>query len=294
MKKLNFPLFDGVATALLTPFSEDGSIDEDSFERMVLRQIDSGISALVVAGTTGEGTTLSDKEKCRLTSLAKDLCTGKIPVYGNCGANDTEKAVSLAKKLTRAGADGLLSVTPYYNKATRRGLYLHYKAIASATDTPLMVYHVPTRTGCRMTIENYADLSELDTLVAVKEASGELRLLSDLLEDFGERYAVYAGNDEDALFARRLGSPGCVSVLSNLLPEDCVRLQALCRIGDWSAARSLEKELLPKMQAMFREVNPVPAKYVASRIGLCKPSWRLPMCEPSKETAAELDDLFKL
>lgn len=294
MKKTDFPLFSGVATAILTPFTKDGSIDYNAFGDMILRQIEAGVAALVVAGTTGEGATLSDKEKCRLTLFAKEASAGRLPIYGNCGSNDTEKAKALAKKLSRSGADGLLCVTPYYNKATRRGLYLHYKEIAAASDTPIMLYHVPSRTGCRMTLENYADLRDLDTIIAVKEASGDLRLLSDLLLSFGDRYAVYAGNDDEALLARRLGSFGCVSVLSNLLPKECVRLQRLCDGGDWQAAKELEQELLPKMHALFFEVNPVPVKYLAACLGLCELSYRLPLCPPAKETVSVLEKLFGL
>lgn len=292
MKQTTFPFFSGVCTALITPFLKDGRIDYTTFGDLVERQERAGVSALVVAGTTGEGSTLTDAEKYRLVSLAKERVDGKIPIYGNCGSNDTAHAASLAKKLTRAGADGLLSVTPYYNKATERGLYLHYKAIASATDTPIMVYHVPTRTGCRLTIESYRNLSRLDTLVAIKESSSDLRLLSDLLSELGDRFCVYAGNDDEALFARRLGSPGCVSVLSNLLPEECVKLQRLCDEENFLAATMLEKELLPKMRALFYEVNPAPVKYVACRMGLCRLAYRLPLCAPSPETREKLQKIF--
>ena len=294
MKEITFPLFSGVATALITPFTKNQKIDEKALKKLIERQIASGTSALVMAGTTGEGSTLSDKEKCRLVFLAKEEVDGRIPIYGNCGSNDTLHAALLAKELTRAGADGLLAVTPYYNKATERGLYLHYKAIASATDTPIMVYHVPTRTGCRLTMESYRNLAKLDTLVAVKESSSDLRLLTDLLTELGDRFAVYAGNDDEAFFARRLGSPGCVSVLSNLLPQECVTLQRLCDEKDWQAAHALEKELLSKMRALFLEVNPAPVKYVASRMGLCQLVYRLPMCPPSPETRTKLQRLFEV
>ena len=294
MKEITDPLFRGVATALITPFTKSGKIDEKSLKNLVERQVNSGVSALIMAGTTGEGSTLSAKEKCRLVELAKEAVEERIPIYGNCGSNDTSQAALLAKELTRAGADGLLAVTPYYNKATEQGLYLHYKAIASVTDTPIMVYHVPTRTGCRMTIETYRKLSRIDTLVAIKESSGDLRLVSDLLCEFGDRFSIYAGNDDEALFARRLGSPGCVSVLSNLLPKECVRLQKLCDEQNFEAAYALEQTLLPKMHALFLEVNPAPVKYVACRMGLCRLSYRLPLCPPSSETRAKLQQLFDL
>ena len=292
MKQTIFPLFSGICTALITPFLKDGHLDCKAFGDLVERQLRAGVSALVVAGTTGEGSTLSDSEKCRLVSVAKERVDGKIPIYGNCGSNDTMHAASLAKKLTRAGADALLAVTPYYNKATERGLYLHYKAIASATDTPIMVYHVPTRTGCRLTIESYRNLSKIDTLIAIKESSSDLRLFSDLMNELGERFAVYAGNDDEALFARCLGSPGCVSVLSNLLPDECVRLQRLCDKENFEAAAMLEKDLLPKMRALFYEVNPAPVKYIASRLGLCRLVYRLPLCPPSPETREKLQKVF--
>ena len=294
MKQPTFPLFSGVCTALITPFLKDGKLDEKTFRALIERQIENGVSALVIAGTTGEGSTLSDAGKCRLVTLAKEEADGRIPIYGNCGSNDTAHAASLAKKLARAGADGLLAVTPYYNKATERGLYLHYKAIASATDTPIMVYHVPTRTGCRLTLESYHSLSRLDTLVAVKESSSDLRLFSDLVAELGDRYAVYAGNDDEALFARRLGSPGCVSVLSNLLPAECVKLQRLCDEGNFQAATMFEKALLPKMRALFYEVNPAPVKYIACRMGLCRLSYRLPMCPPSPEVREKLRQIFEI
>lgn len=292
MKQTAFPLFSGVCTALITPFQKDGSIDCKAFAALVDRQVRAGVAALVIAGTTGEGSTLTDAEKCRLVAMAKERVEGKIPIYGNCGSNDTAHAASLAKKLSRAGADGLLAVTPYYNKATRKGLYLHYKAIAAASDSPVMIYNVPTRTGCRLTIENYRDLSRIDSLVAVKESSSDLRLFSDLVAELGDRFAVYAGNDDEALFARRLGSPGCVSVLSNLLPEECVKLHTLCDDRNFSAATMFEKELLPKMRALFYEVNPSPVKYLACRMGLCRLVYRLPLCPPSPEVREKLRQTF--
>ena len=292
MKEISFALFSGVCTALITPFLKDGKLDEKTFRALIGRQIENGVSALVIAGTTGEGSTLSDAEKCRLVAIAKEEADERILIYGNCGSNDSLHAASLAKKLTRAGADGLLAVTPYYNKATERGLYLHYKAIASATDAPIMVYHVPTRTGCRLTLESYRNLSRLDTIVAVKESSSDLRLLSDLLGELGKRFAIYAGNDDEALFARRLGARGCVSVLSNLLPCECVKLQTLCDEKNWDAAYALEQNLLPKMRALFYEVNPAPVKYVACRMGLSRLAYRLPMCPPSPETRVRLQKVF--
>lgn len=285
-------LFEGIGTALITPFDEGGKIDYPALGRLVDLQIASGVSALVLGGTTGEGATLSHREKCRIVSFAKERVAGRVPIFGNCGSNDTKEAASLARDLAKSGADGLLAVTPYYNKATREGLCLHYRAIAAKSDLPIMLYHVPSRTGLRLSLDDYRALAEIPQIRAVKEASGDLRLLSALTTEFANRFAVYTGNDNECLSAAALGAAGCVSVLSNLCPHACAALWNAARQGDLQTARQLDAELAKKGEALFYEVNPVPVKYVAARKGLCRLSYRLPLCPPSQQVARELDRLF--
>ena len=284
-------VFYGVATALITPFRED-SIDYNALADLIEQQIEGGIDALLVAGTTGEGATLSYREHHDVIAFAKERIGGRVPLLAGCGSNSTARAIELAQNACEAGADALLAVTPYYNKASHRGLILHYEAIANAATRPLMLYNVPSRTGVSLGMEEYRVLSKHPNIVGVKEASGNLGLLEALCAECGDDLDVYTGNDDQTVASMKLGAQGVVSVFSNVLPCEMIDLCRLCAAGDWRAATQRQNALLPQMQALFREVNPIPVKYVASLKGICAAEYRLPLCPPSPETAKLLQSLF--
>jgi len=284
-------LFCGVATALITPFCE-GEIDYPALGALIDRQLDSNVDALLVAGTTGESATLSVRELYELTAFAKERIGGRVPLLAGCGSNSTAHAVELAKTACEGGADGLLAVTPYYNKASDRGLLAHYQALADAADRPLILYNVPSRTGYHLTMEHYRELAKHENIVAVKEASGNLGLLEALCDECGDDLDVYTGNDYQLVASMKLGGSGVISVISNLLPAESVELYRLCACGEWRAAGAKQRALFQRMQALFWEVNPIPVKFVASLMGLCQPEYRLPLCAPAPHTAKRLRAIF--
>lgn len=284
-------VFTGAATALITPF-RDGEIDYFSLAALIEEQIAGGIGAILVAGTTGEATTLSYGERRELIAFARRQIAGRVPLLAGCGSNCTANAVQLAKDAVEAGADALLAVTPYYNKANAAGLIAHYGAIADATAKPLMLYNVPSRTGVSMTMEVYRVLAEHERIVAVKEASGDLGLLESLVAECGDRLDVYTGNDNQIVSSMKLGARGVISVYSNYAPRRIADLCRLCAVGEWEAARNRFCAILPQINLLFREVNPIPIKYVLSRTQKCHAEYRLPLCPPSPALAKELDAAF--
>ena len=284
-------IFTGVATALITPF-RDGVIDFEALESLIEHQINGGVSALLVAGTTGESATLSDEEIGDLISFAKKTIRDRVPLLAGCGSNSTAHAVHLAEIACQSGADALLAVTPYYNKASERGLILHYTAIADQTTCPLILYNVPSRTGVRMSLDVYRALSKHENIVGVKEASGDLTLLEALCAECGDTMDIYVGNDDQTVAAMKLGAQGVISVYSNLAPREMCEICRLCAAGDFRAASQRQRTHLAKMNALFKEVNPIPVKYVASLLSICAPEYRLPLCPPSAETARMLKTLF--
>lgn len=282
-------LFKGVATALITPF-RGGKIDADALDLLLDRQAAAGIPAVVMAGTTGESPALTYGEFDELLRRARERWRGTL--IAGCGANCTDRAAELAKIARDTGADALLAVTPYYNKASRAGLTAHYKAICAA-GLPTVVYHVPSRTGQRLSIGDFGALVGLDGICGVKECSGDLAFLRELALTFGDRWTVWTGNDDQIPAALRLGAKGVVSVISNLLPRETAAWAAACLNGDEEAERKRSADLLPKARALGREVNPIPVKYAAARMGLCRLEYRLPMTPPEPETAALLDRVFR-
>lgn len=281
-------VFSGAATALITPF-RDGGLDRDALEGLIERQIDGGISAILVAGTTGESATLDFDEHRELIRLAHEMIGGRVPLLAGCGSNCTARAVRLAEIACDAGADALLAVTPYYNKATDSGVLAHYRAIASASARPVIVYNVPSRTGMTLTLPIYRELARLDRICAVKEASGDLELLEQLVSECGDSLDVYTGNDHQTVAAMRLGARGVISVVSNLYPD---RMQAVCRHcaeGNFRRASLRMQELRPLLRALSAEVNPIPVKYAVSRLGLCQPEYRLPLTPPQSATCRALE-----
>lgn len=285
-------IFTGVATALITPFRE-GSIDYEALEHLIEMQIDAGISALLLAGTTGEGSTLTTSELFDLIRFSRTCIKNRVPLLAGCGSNCTAHAKELVCAACEGGADALLAVTPYYNKTNDEGILLHYHALADAASRPLILYDVPTRTGYAMTLSHYRSLSEHPNIVAIKEASGDLGFLETTCTELGNSLDVYTGNDHQILPSARLGARGVISVYSNIYPRRTVELWKRCTATDAQEAADYRRALLPQMQALFWEVNPIPVKYVASLMGLCRAEYRLPLCPPSADVAKRLRALFE-
>lgn len=286
MSKNKKTIFTGAATALITPFL-DKRIDFAALEKIISLQLAGGISALVVAGTTGEASTLTRKEHSALIRFVADEVCGRIPVIAGCGSNNTETAIRLAKSACLSGADALLAVTPYYNKATPEGLYRHYKAIADATKLPLILYNVPSRTGVNLTPDICCRLAEHERICAVKEASGSISTCASILARCGDNLDVYSGNDEMALPVLSLGGKGVISVLSNILPAEVSAIGEHFTAGRISEAAAVQLKYIELINALFAQVNPVPVKTAMSALGLCREEFRLPLCplpEKEKET----------
>ena len=270
--------FTGLCTAMVTPFSQDGaSVDRDALVRMTERQIEGGADALLFLGTTGEAPTVNDEERADLLSLAVRVVRGRIPVIAGCGSNDTSRAVAHATAAERAGCDGLLAVTPYYNKGTDEGVIRHFEAIADAASLPLILYNVPGRTGSDLLVSLCRRLSEHPRIVGIKEASGDIRRCARLIAECGEDFAVWAGNDSEAVSVMALGGSGVFSVVSNLYPEAVKEMCRRMKAGDTRGAARIQMILLPLIDALFSEVNPVPVKCACSLLGLCSPALRLPL-----------------
>ena len=288
MKK---PVFCGSATAVVTPFS-GGAVDYFALERLLLRQIDSGADALVVCGTTGEASTLSSEEQAEVIRFAHSVVGGRIPLIAGTGSNDTATACKRTKNATDAGADGVLVVTPYYNKSTQKGLIYHYEAVAASTDLPVILYNVPTRTCVDVSADTYERLSTVENIVGVKEASPDIVKIGEIIRRCGDGLAVYSGNDDMALPVIFLGGKGVISVAGNLIPSE---MYALCRAalsGDYRLAVELHMKYLPLMRGLFCTVNPIAVKTALSMMGLCNGEFRLPMCEPEDDVLEKIRNLL--
>ena len=284
-------IFKGVCTALITPFYK-GEIDYESLQNLIERQIDAGVGAILVAGTTGESPTLSVREHAELVSFAARQIGGRLPLLAGCGSNSTAHACELAEAVAKSGADALLAVTPYYNRTNDRGIVAHYHALADATEKPLILYNVPARTGFSMTLSHYRELAEHPNVVAVKEASPDLSLLGSLCGECSAKLDIYTGNDHHTVSAMRLGASGVISVYSNVFPRKMTEICRLCAAGDWKLAYARQKKALPAMQALFWETNPIPVKHVMATMGLCHEEYRLPLLSPASDTARRLSEVF--
>jgi len=271
-------LFRGTAPALVTPFTVDGAVDEEALRRLIDRQIDGGVEALVILGTTGENATIWPDERRRLVEVSLAHTDGRVPVVVGTGNNSTSESIVFSREAAAAGADGLLVVGPYYNKPPQAGFYAHVAAIAEATDCPILLYNVPGRTGFNCKAETTLRIAEaIPTVVGVKEASGDLAQISDILAHRPEHLAVYAGDDEMAFPLIALGADGVVSVVSNVVPDLFSSLVRAGLAGDYAEARRLHFQLLPAMRACFFETNPIPAKTMLAAMGLIEPALRLPL-----------------
>jgi 4-hydroxy-tetrahydrodipicolinate synthase len=283
--------FTGVGTALITPFKRDGSLDEPAVKRLARRQIDAGIHFLSPCGTTGEAPTLSHRDKLRVVELVLEEAAGTVPVLAGAGGYDTREVVELARDLERVGADGLLSVVPYYNKPTQEGLYQHFKALAESTALPIMLYNVPGRTGVNMAVETTLRLSEIRNIVAIKEASANVVQMSEIIAGAREDFMLLSGDDPLTVAVMAIGGRGVVSVASNEAPAEMAQIVELCEKGDFAAARKLHHWLLPLLQVNFVETNPIPCKAAMAAMGLIEEHYRLPMVPPS---AAARDKVMRV
>lgn len=286
-----FP-FRGVGTALITPFS-DGAIDYPCLERLIERQIEGGADALLINGTTGESATLSESEARTLIAFAVERAGGRVPVIAGVGSNCTEKAAGLAEYARDAGADAVLAVTPYYNKASEHGLVSHYARIANAAGLPVIVYNVPSRTGLSLSVGIWNELLKIDGICGIKEASGSISYVARLAAHFGNDLAIYSGNDDLLLPTLSLGGVGIFSVISNLLPHEVGDICRLYFSGGTEGARKLQLRLMPLIDAAFSEINPIPIKAMLAECGLCREEYRLPLCSPAREGRKIITDAMK-
>ena len=288
---MNHPFFSGVCTALVTPFLKD-SINHPMLEPLLRRQYDAGIRAVVICGTTGESATLTDEEKLTMFRYAKKSMPEDLRIIAGTGSNSTVHAIALSQAAQDAGADALLVVSPYYNKATPEGLYLHYAAIASSVQIPVILYNVPSRTGVDIPVEVYRRLSQIPNIAGGKEASSDIRKLARIRSQCPDHFTVWCGNDDLAVAAMALGAKGLISVVSNIEPEITGSMIGAALDGDFDTATALQLSLLPLIDALFQEVNPIPVKAAMAMIGYDCGSCRMPLCSPSEETSALLKDLL--
>jgi 4-hydroxy-tetrahydrodipicolinate synthase len=286
-------MFTGCGTALVTPFKRDLSLDEDTLRRLVRRQISAGINFLVPCGTTGESPTLAHAEHLRVVEITLEEAQGKVPVLAGAGGYDTAKVIALAKELEAMGADGILSVTPYYNKPTQEGLYQHYKAIASAVRLPVIVYSVQGRTGINVEPTTLKRLSEIDNIAGVKEASGNVAQIGAILNQVPELFAVLSGDDAVTIPVIALGGKGVISTAGNEIPAEMAEIARLCLANDFPRARQVHRKYLPLMEVNFVESNPIPVKAAMALMGLLEPVWRLPLVPPSSASLARIENVLR-
>lgn len=273
-------IFTGAGVALITPMHEDGSINYDEMEHIVNDQITHGTDAIIVCGTTGEASTMTHEEHIETIKACVDMTKKRVPVIAGTGSNCTETAIYLSKEAQKAGADGILVVSPYYNKATQNGLKKHFTAIAGSVDIPMILYNIPGRTGVNIKPDTMADLSkEVDNIVAVKEASGDISQVAEIIAKSEGRLDVYSGNDDQIVPIVALGGKGVISVLSHVVPQETHDMVAKLMAGDVEGSAKLQLKYLPLVKALFSEVNPIPVKAAMNMIGYNVGSLRMPLSE---------------
>lgn len=285
-------LFNGVATALITPMTKTG-VDYESLKNLLEWQINSGVNAVVICGTTGEGSTLTDEEHKTVIKFAVDVVNKRIPVIAGTGSNDTEYAIELSKYACEVGVDGLLLVTPYYNKATQKGLEISFKRIADEVNKPIILYNVPSRTGVNLLPATVKKLAEHKNIVAIKEASGNISQIAELISLVGDEIDVYSGNDDQIVPVMSLGGKGVISVLSNVMPKETVEICNLFFNGKITESAKLQLKLLPLINALFSEVNPIPVKFAMEKMGWCKKYIRLPLTEMEATNSEKLVNIMR-
>ncbi len=286
-------LIQGCGTALVTPFRSDGSVDESTFRSLVKRQIDQGVNFLVPCGTTGESPTLTRKEHLRVVEITLEEAKDRVPVLAGAGGYNTAEVIELANELKSMGADGILSVTPYYNKPTQEGLYQHYKAIASAVKLPLVVYSVHGRTGVNVEPSTLNRLAEVDYIAGVKEASGNIGQMAAVVQQVPPNFVVLSGDDAITIPLIALGGRGIISVVSNEIPKEMTSLAQHALANEFRAAREVQRKYFPLMEVNFVESNPIPVKAAMALMGLLEPVWRLPMCAPAPANQAKIEKVLE-
>jgi 4-hydroxy-tetrahydrodipicolinate synthase len=283
----------GCGTALVTPFARDGSIDERAVRQLARRQIEGGVHFLVPCGTTGESPTLSDDERVHVVELVAEVADGRVPVLAGAGGYDTRAVIAGAIRMKRAGATGILSVTPYYNKPTQEGLFQHYSAIAAEVELPIVIYNVPGRTGCNVEVATLVRLSVVPGIVGVKEASGNISQICDVCSSVPKDFIVLSGDDALTLPVMAVGGQGVISVASNEVPADMARMVELAAQNDFESARKIHARLFPLLQVNFVESNPGPVKSAMAAMGLLEEVFRLPMVPPRDASRARIRSVLE-
>ena len=285
-------MFKGSNVALITPF-KDNKLDEESYIKIINHHLENGTNGLVPVGTTGESPTLSHDEHERTIELCIKEATGKLPIIAGTGSNSTEEAVSLTKHAEKAGADGALVVTPYYNKPTQEGLYQHYKKINDNTSLPIIIYNIPSRCVIDMSVDTMAKLFELKNIVGVKDATGDLNRVTQQKNKMGNEFLMLSGNDENTFEFNKLGGAGCISVSANVAPKICSNFHSLCNSNKFDEAKTIFEKLLPLHDVMFVESNPVPAKYSLNLMGMMSEDVRLPLVNAEKSSKDKIKAVLK-
>jgi 4-hydroxy-tetrahydrodipicolinate synthase len=286
-------MFTGCGTALVTPFRRDLSLDESTLRALVRRQIEAGINFLVPCGTTGESPTLTRAEHLRVIEITVEEAKGRVPVLGGAGGYNTHEVIELARELERIGVDGILSVTPYYNKPTQEGLFQHYKAIAAAVPLPIVVYSVQGRTGVNVEPATLARLAQIENIIGVKEASGNISQMANVIHEVPPGFAVLSGDDAITIPLIALGGRGIISVAANEIPAEMTHLAQAALQGDFETARQIQARYLPLMNVNFCESNPIPVKAAMALMGLLEPVYRLPMCPPAPANLARIEKVLE-
>ena len=281
-------IFTGMATAIVTPMHTDGSIDYEALSRFVEFQIDSGINGLVVMGTTGENATIEPEDQKKVIAYTVEKVAGRVPVIAGTGTNNTEHVLHNTRNACQVGADAILVVTPYYNKATQNGLVTHFTAVADESTLPVILYNVPGRTGCNLLPKTVAKLSEHPNIAAIKEATGSLAQMIEIMHLCGNKIDVYSGEDGLTVPMMAMGAKGTISVLSNVAPRQSVAMTDACLRGDYAAAAKMQCDLLPLINALFSEVNPIPAKAATAAMGFGADALRLPLTSMEEQNRAVL------
>lgn len=281
-------IFTGMATAIVTPMHTDGSIDYEALSRFVEFQIDSGINGLVVMGTTGENATIEPEDQKKVIAYTVEKVAGRVPVIAGTGTNNTEHVLHNTRNACQVGADAILVVTPYYNKATQNGLVTHFTAVADESTLPVILYNVPSRTGCNLLPKTVAKLSEHPNIAAIKEATGSLAQMIEIMHLCGDKIDVYSGEDGLTVPMMAMGAKGTISVLSNVAPRQSVAMTDACLRGDYAAAAKMQCDLLPLINALFSEVNPIPAKAATAAMGFGADALRLPLTSMEEQNRAVL------
>lgn len=281
-------IFTGAGIAIITPFNPDNTINYERLGEMIDHQIESGTDAIIICGTTGEASTMSDQEHIDCIKFAVEHTAGRVPVIAGTGSNDTAYAIELSKEAEAAGVDGLLVVTPYYNKSTQKGLIMHFNAIADAVNIPIILYNIPGRTGVNMEVSTIKELAKHKNIVAVKEASGNISYAAKLLAECGDVIDVYSGNDDMIVPLMSLGAKGVISVLSHVIPKETHMMAQYCLDNNFEEARKLQLEYMKLINTLFIEVNPIPVKEAMNMMGVDVGGCRMPLCEMTDEHKAAM------